>query len=257
MDPGIPDVGSHCHKKEGDVMKRTLFALFVVSLLLLTVVPNGSDADTTDEKFRVSTASLYRLTCEATSDYQLEKTAGVFVYNEGEDDSMLAYINSINHMSTPEKGLTTVERGHRYTVYSTNYNVGWPFDVISRTTALSSYTHGIWVSEGTAITMTVKSIISYSGTEEERYYCDVYTDSGDYSRRIYYVDEAVRLSYNEYGSQRIGVPMYGSELYYEFTAEMQYKEFAGSPYLYVGLTVAVVVLIGAMIAICGRKPKLE
>jgi len=37
---------------------------------------------------------------------------------------------------------------------------------------------------------------------------------------------------------------------------MVVKTFTGSPGIYIGLSTAVVVLIGATMFICGRKPKL-
>ena len=63
------------------------------------------------------------------------------------------------------------------------------------------------------------------------------------------------LNYSETIDGYSFVEQSATNLYVEFDVEITVKEFTDSPYLFAGVCIAITVLIGLLIAYCGRKPK--
>lgn len=241
-------------------MRRIAIALLILSVLAISSIPLGAaDADTGNDTTTVrwNPQDLYHATAVAvvsgpTADYE-------WVYPVGGDGSMRSFIGDIH--STPLTGLKQIEAGKEYEVY---YFVrSGNFDIEKDTVELPKSEYKITVDEATVKLLTVKGLQYYnkSGTVDAVMYLlqergSIYRDS------IHALGFLAKLNYDAGCYYTIAPSTTSAQaasncLYYEATVEIGVKEFHGSPYLYIGLSTAIVILVGLTVFICGRRPKFD
>ena len=234
-------------------MKSSLAILAVALLVLSPVVFTDMNADAADsEKCRFCSEDLYHCIGTAVSSDMVQKN--IWVYPLGEDASMQAYIADPQNAPRPAEGLKEVVEGEKYDIYSF-YSPEWPFEYTSMEKVLGKYSMEFHVQEKTVEKMTVTKVkdsyrdfptfvLEYHGDETV---LSQYYSVGDTATLNHYRDGGFYEMFTTYSSDDLFV-----EAYYQITV----KEFNGSPYLYIGLSIGITAAIALLIFWCGRKPKL-
>lgn len=236
-------------------MKAKILAIMAVLIMSLTVIPMaGLDASEAENvTFRTGFNTLNHMTAEANMDVDVPK--GCWVYEVGGDSSMKSYIDDSSHMTTPDPGIKKIVAGTQYEVYYViDIKELTMFEKATSETALPSYFYEIVVEESTAKKVKATRCQSFDG--DDIYGFEIrYVDKGIVNYRFSIIYAMNILNYSETIDGYSFVEQSATNLYVEFDVEITVKEFTDSPYLFAGVCIAITVLIGLLIAYCGRKPK--
>ncbi len=232
----------------------TLFAVLVMMIAPVTILADDTDA-AEKQTIRWSQNTLYHISGTALSDEDYtEEDQGIWIYEKGGDASMKAYIADPQN-NTPGPGIKNVTSGEEYEVYYTSLKYRSDFKYDSVETVKGPYDYAIVVQEKTAIRMKVLEI--RDGNRIVESYQTTYYSETDERYEYHYIDDVVLLNhFDDDGFYILDISSYSPNLYVEADIELNVKEFTGSPYLYIGLCIAITALIGFLIAYCGRKPTL-
>ncbi|MBE6528424.1 MAG: hypothetical protein E7Z64_04575 [Thermoplasmata archaeon] len=240
-------------------MKKVAFAILAIMLMCFAAIPTTeADANSTETvKMRMSDYTLYY--AEATASQTFDITYPyVYIYEKGHDDSMRAYIDDPDHLSTPGRPLKHINEGTTYAIYYVgHFQYDDEFNHPSFTSVLESYgEYKIAVEDGTAVKVKASSAKTFEGRDSGAFILRTYDKSLDYSTNTYPVGSIATLNYDK------DIPYYGItpydddySLFVDIKASITLKEFTDSPYRYVVLCTIVTILVGITIAVCGRKPK--
>ena len=230
-------------------------AIIAIAMLAICIAPVMSDgADAADHiTVRISNVTLDHYSGSVGHDAFVEE--GVFVYEKGDDAVMKAYISNPQDTSVrPVRGLDQVEKDKEYEVYTI---YGAPPEFMKSYTSehcLDKMTYVFEVMENESLKVHVKSLITDTGAHKSFVY--YYMVKGAMTATMACVEDGtLKIGYVEGRTCYLEDDGY-SDLYTEVEMEIDHKMFTGSPAVYVGATVVIVLLVAALIAICGRKPKL-
>ncbi len=232
-------------------MKKTIVTVFLVVILSMTVLQTADTDGSTTITARWSEATLMHASVECIYDTSISYN-DVWSYERGDDSAMKYYIENYRTASAPVSKVTHFESGKYYEIYYIEDHV-YPlrdFNVLSGPEkALNPFTYDINVDKRSQITLTLNS--SPTGY---LYIRDIY---GSESRTYVHLEigESAKLDYPGDGHY-LTLSGYHDTLFNEVMITMDVKTFTGSPALYMALATAVVILVGATVFICGRKPKL-
>lgn len=238
---------------------RKIIPIVVVALMLaicIVVPAESSDAsDARTDSFRISNSQLFHFQSKALDSATID-LKNVFIYEAGQDTSMKNYIE--NHSLSPEKGTTSITKDTTYEVYYFgDVNLKDHFTVPEKPTmALDVYKYDFVVEKDTThvVKMTKISAAYYTGSLGQ-----ALTIKNDKSDVTYTLAETltVKVGYIE-GSTYSILPTFSNDaLFYDGTMETNILHYDASPLPFIIISIAIVVLIGALVAYCGRKPKFD
>ncbi len=236
-------------------MKKILAVMFVALIMTVAVIP-AVDADNPYQvTVRWSDTTIWHATVvceyEATFDEQ-----NIWAYAVGGDTPMINFLSNYRTASPPVSQITQFKEGEYYEIYYiSGYQIPWFVSIVNGPyQVLGPYTYDFYVNEKSQMTITLDEILTKNvryigiydviGLEKEHF-----TSLG--------VGTSATLGYAGEGHYYSITSTYKQDyLYIEAKVTMNVKTFTGSPGLYIGLSTAVVVLVGVTMFICGRKPKL-
>ena len=236
-------------------MKKLIAAMFVAMVLCITVLPAADQDGAGVETVRWSDATLMHATVESIYDIYVSDI-GVWVYEQGKDSSMKSFIDNYRTADAPVSQIGHCDEGKKYEIYylTTAYSPLKDFRIISGPEpVLNPYTYDIYVEEKSQVTLTLNKFMTpdINGVTIR----DISAEESRYITYLYEGDSA-KLSYLGEGHHYTFERTTQNQLFIEVQISMETKTFTGSAELYIGLSTAVVVLVGLTMFLCGRKPKL-
>lgn len=236
---------------------RKIIPVVVIALLLaicIVVPAESSDAsDSRTDSFRVSNIQLLYFQTKALTDAQITENS-IFVYEVGQDTSMKNYI--ADHSIKPEKGLTTITKDTTYEVYYYSSPSSLTYFAVGEwTLALDAYKYNFTVDKDTT------NVVKVTKISPEYFIGSLAALSikNDVSQVNYNVTESmtIKIGYIENSTYSV-TPAFGNDaLYYDGTMEVTILHYDASPLPFIIASIFIVILIGALVAYCGRKPKFD
>ena len=237
---------------------RKIIPIVVIALMLaicIVVPAESSDAsDSRTDSFRVSNTQLFYFQAKAINSGTIDQK-NVFIYEAGQDSSMKNYI--ANHSLAPQKGVTSVNKDATYEVYFFGATDLKSYFTVPEdpTMVLNKYAYTFTVDKDTTNVVKVTKITAeyFSGDFL------ALSISNDVSQVNYNVTESltIKIGYIE-GSTYSVIPTFQNDaLFYDGTMDVTILHYDASPLPFIIASIIIVVLIGALVAYCGRKPKYD
>lgn len=231
-----------------------IIALAAVLLVAFCIAPIETSEGSTVEKARVSGSTVYHFTGAATEDVtRLITDTEMYVYEQGQDDSMKAYL--ADHSKNPDPGVMSIVKGTTYEVYSIVQDAPSWLEAVIPQVVLESYGYALDVKEGDQWKLSIKDLKFSTGKDG----MTVGLTDGNTTQLLLVGSVTTASNMGDAHYQFKFDKSIAKEdcFYLEITFEKEVRTLNGSPTVYVIASIVIILLVALLIAICGRRPKFD